>query len=79
MSLFAAGLVLIFLTAIAFWKPIAPLFMIMAGTSLMLGLYWFDIFTTNIGMAVSLALIAYSIICMGYAFKVALWDGVEDG
>jgi len=79
MSLYGAVIILVFLTVIAFWKPIAPLFMIMAGVSLMLGLYWFDVFTTEIGMAVSLALIAYSLICMGYAFKVALWDGSENG
>ena len=78
MSLYGAVIILVFLTVIAFWKPIAPFFMIMAGVSLMLGLYWFDVFTNEIGMAVSLALIAYSLICMGYAFKVALWPGDEN-
>lgn len=74
MSLFGAIIILIFLAALAFWKPIAPLFMIMAGISLMLGLYWFDVFTTEIGMAISLGLIAYSLLCIGYAYKVIFWQ-----
>ena len=77
MSLFGAVIILVFLTVIAFWRPIAPLFMLMAGTSLMLGLYWYDVFTTEIGMAVSLALIGYALVCIGYAYKVILWDGSE--
>ena len=79
MSLFGAVTILIFLTVIAFWKPIAPLFMLMAGVSLILGLYWFDVFTTEIGMAVSLALIGYALVCMGYAFTVAFLGGSENG
>ena len=78
MSLFGAVIVLVFLTVIAFWRPYAPLFMITAGVSLMLGLYWFDVFTNEIGMAISLVLIAYSLVCIGYTFKVIFWQGNEE-
>jgi len=74
MSLYVAIVILVFLSALAFWNPIAPLFMLMAGVSLMLGLYWYDVFTNEMGMAMSLVLIGYSFVCIGYTYKVVFWQ-----
>lgn len=65
-----ALVVLVLISALAFWRPIAPLFMIMAGMALMIGLSWYDIYTNEMGMAISLCLIGYSFLCIGYTFKV---------
>ena len=75
--LYASIIILLAFSLLAFWKPLVPLFMIIGGISLMLGLYWFDVFNNSIGLAISLILIAYSFFSIGYAIKVALWEGGE--
>ena len=76
MHLIIAVVALLTLSALAFWKPVvAPLFMIMAAMSMMIGLYWYDMYTNELGMSMSLAFIIYSFVCFGLAFKVIFSDG----
>lgn len=72
-QLFSALVGLVALSFLAFWRPSAHLFMILAGISIMLGLYWFDIYTDSLGMGCSIGFIGYSFLCLGYAIKVMLW------
>ena len=58
---------------LAFWKPNAVLFMILAGISIIAGLYWYDLYTTNIGLTMGLMLIAYALFCIGMAFRMMFW------
>lgn len=73
MSLVLAGAAVVFFSLIAFWKANAIVFMLVAGASLMLGLYWFDVYPTDIGLAISLMFIAYSLVCLGLAFRCIFW------
>ena len=68
---FLIGLSLLFLIGLsflAFWKYHVVLFMLLAAASIILGFCWYDTFTTNLGLAVSLVLIAYSLASIGFAF-----------
>ena len=58
---------------LAFWKPNAVLFMLVAGSSLILGLHWYDVYTTNIGLTIGLLLVAYGLFCIGMAFRMLFW------
>lgn len=49
------------------------LFMMVAGVALVLGLYWYDAFTTNIGLTIGLVLIGYGIVCAGLALRCLFW------
>jgi len=60
-------------SAMAFWIQNAPLFMITANISIMVGLQWFNVYTDNTGMAISLMLIIYSFTCCGFAFRCIFW------
>lgn len=77
MELLAAVWLLALLSVLAFWRPYAPLFMILAGMAMMFGLRVYDIYTNETGMAFSLCLICYSLVCLGYTFKVIFWQGNE--
>ena len=73
MSVFLAGAVLAFFSALAFWKANAMVFMICGGASLMTGLYTYDVYTSQIGLSISLMFIAYSFLCLGLAFRCIFW------
>ena len=68
-----AGCAVIFFSWLAFWRHNALMFMLTAGTSIMTGLYWRDTYTNNIGLAVGLMLIAYSLVCLGFALQCLFW------
>jgi len=75
-----ATLLLLGLMAIlAFWKPNPILFMVSGGVAMMSGLYWFDIYTTNLGMAVGMMLIAFSLYSIGMAFRLLFWNRESEG
>lgn len=63
----------IFFSCLGFWRYNALAFMIAAGASLMTGLYWYDIYTTNLGLGMGILLIGYSIVCLGLAFQCLFW------
>lgn len=65
--------VVIFFSVMGFWRLNPLLFMLAAGSSLMLGLYWYDAFTDNLGLTIGLMLIVYSLVCAGFAFKCIFW------
>jgi len=64
-----------FFSVLAFWRSNAALFMLAGGGSLMIGLFWYDQHTDTIGLTIGLLLIAYSILCIGYAFRAVFWRG----
>jgi len=70
---------LILFSILAFWRFHAVLFMLTAGASLILGFYWYDSFTTNQGLAISLMLLIYSFVCIGFAFRCIFWREKEIG
>lgn len=72
---FYTGIVaVVSLSVLAFWRPWAPLFMVIAGMSMFLGLAAYDVYTNYLGLAFGLAFICYSFICLGYTFRVILYD-----
>ena len=68
-----AGCVVIFFSFLAFWRLSALLFMLTAGTSIMVGFYWANTYTTNTGLAIGLMLIAYSLVCLIFALRCIFW------
>ena len=79
MSLWLALSALGLFSVLAFWKPNAVLFMLMAGISIILGLTWYDLYTTNMGLTMGLMLIAYALFCIGMAFRLLFWrQEIED-
>lgn len=74
MSLALPGLAVVFFSLMAFWKPNPVLFMLTAGASMMTGLKWFDVYTTDIGLSISLMLIGYSFISFGFAYRFIFWS-----
>ena len=73
MSLILAWCALVFFSGMGFWRPNPVLFMLAAAASITTGLYWFDVYTTDIGLSIGLALIAYGLLCVGLAFKCIFW------
>ena len=72
--LYFLGLLLILgFSALAFWRENALLFMLTAGLSIIIGLNWHDEFTTNMGLTISIMLYAYSLVCLGLAFRCIFW------
>jgi len=62
-----------FFSVLAFWRPNTVLFMLAGAVSLFTGLYWYDTFNTPLGMTVALCLVAYCLLCFGYAFRNIFW------
>ena len=60
---------LVVLSALAFWKPNAPLFMIVGAIAFFTGLKWFDVYTTDTGLTISLMEISYGFVAWGLAFR----------
>ena len=69
---------LIFMSVLAFWRPHVLLFLLMSGAALMIGLYWYDAYTNETGLTVSLMLIGYSFVSAAFGMKVMLWAGEKD-
>lgn len=63
----------VFFSSLAFWKLNALLFMLAAGASLMVGLQWYDVYTTPAGLTIGLMLIGYSFVCIAFAFRCLFW------
>jgi len=72
--LIVVGLMFIIgLSFLAFWRFNALLFMLLAGASLMFGFYWYDAFTTNLGLTLGLMMVAYALVCLALAFRCIFW------
>jgi len=65
------------LSALAFWRFNAVMFMLVAGASLLLGFCWYDAFTTNLGLTLGLMAVAYSLVCLGFALRCIFWSNKE--
>jgi len=64
---------LIGFSVLAFFSKYPPVFMITSGIALMTGLKWYDVFTNDTGLAVSLVIIAYAFICTFFSFRYIFW------
>lgn len=65
------------LSYLAFWRWNPVLFMLTAGASIVFGFYWYDAFTTNLGLALGLMMMAYALVCVGFAFRCIFWRNKE--
>ncbi len=65
-------------SVLAFWKFNSLLFMITAGVSLMVGLYWYDAYTNVTGLSISLMVIGYALVCIVFAFVLLFQIGGEN-
>ena len=57
------------LSAFAFWQSAPVLFMVSGGVGLATAFYWYDTYTNNFGLAVSLVLLALSLYYLAVAFR----------
>jgi len=73
MNLLIAIIPVALFSALAFWKLSSLLFMLVAGGSLILGLAWYDAYTTELGLTIGMILIGYSLVCLGFAFRCIFW------
>lgn len=73
MSVILAGGIIAFFSALAWSTKNAQVFMICGGASLMTGLYTYDVYTSQIGLSISLMFIAYAFLCLGLAFRCIFW------
>ena len=71
--LFVFLMPLVFLSVIAFWRFSASMFMLSAGAGVATGLAWYDVYTTNWGLAIGIMLMAYGLVCLGFAFRCIFW------
>lgn len=79
MELMFGIIAVVLLSVVAFWKRYAFFFMLLAGASLMLGLQWFDVYVTKVGLSISLMLIGYSFTACAFAFKyMFIYDEAAD-
>ena len=69
----AAFFVVVFFSILGFWKANPLPFMLAAGSSIILGCYWYDIYTNHLGLTMGLMLMVYGLICVGYAFRCIFW------
>lgn len=62
-------------TFLAAWKENAVPFMLLAGLSMMAGLYIPDVAgeTNGVTIAAGLVLIGYSLLCCGWAIRLMFW------
>lgn len=74
-ALIIEGAALVFFTVLAYWRPNELLFMLAAGASMMLGLHWYDVYVTNTGLTIGLMFIAFSFVCLGFAYRCIFWKG----
>jgi len=76
-SLFFGLLFILGLSTLAFWLRTfqALLFMIVAGAALILGFFWYDAFTTSLGLALGLMMLLYAMVCVGLGFWCIFWRG----
>lgn len=65
---------IVIMSALAFWRLNAVLFMITAGMSVIMGFYWYDALANDAALAVGLMLVAYGFLCVGFAFRCIFWN-----
>jgi len=73
LSLIMAGCAVLFFSELGFWRRTPLLFMLAGGASLMLGFHWYHVYTTPTGLTIGLMLVAYSFVCIAFAFKYIFW------
>lgn len=77
MSLLIGFLALTLFSGLAFWKLNAVLFMLTAGIALMVGFKWYDVYTDETGLTISLSIVAYSLVCIAFAFRCLFWRNFD--
>ena len=79
MNMIMAGCGVAFFSLLAFWKLHPLLFMLAGGSSLMLGLAWYDAYDTNLALGMSLMVILYAIACIAFAFYTLYTGKIKKG
>ena len=49
------------------------MFMLTGGVSVAIGMLWFDTYDSIFGLAMALMLIAYALVCFGFAYRCIFW------
>ncbi|NVM23514.1 MAG: hypothetical protein HWN68_17245 [Desulfobacterales bacterium] len=70
--------VLALLSLVAYLEKNAIFWMMTGAASLFIGFYWYDMFTTNLGLAVGLCFIGYWLVSWSIAFKCMLFKDRAD-
>jgi uncharacterized membrane protein (DUF2068 family) len=85
-TFFGGLLILALMSGFAFWKERwAALFMLCSGAAMILGLETPRLISppgvqTPMGMTAGLAMVGYSLVCIGLAFRIIFWneDAIDD-
>ncbi len=78
LMLIVAFMPLVLFSVLSFWRPNPVLFMLSAGVSLMTGFYYYDTYVTNLGLTLGLCLLAFSLFCLGMAYRTLFWKGPRE-
>lgn len=79
MELSMTGAAVVFFSAMAFWRQNPALFLVCAGCSIMCGLEWYNHYTTNYGLGISIMIILYAFICIFFAYRMIFFKGKDTG
>ena len=77
---FVAYIPWLMLTVLAFWHPHTVIFMVLAGVSLMIGLYTPDMLngtaSTPLGLGIGLMMVVFAFLCLALAYK-EIWPSED--
>ncbi len=59
---------LVFISILAHWRFNPVMFLLAGIIAIFNGLYWYDVYDTPTGLAISLCLIVYGLVCIGLAY-----------
>lgn len=65
--------ILLILMAFSFWQPNSITYMLSGGISCILGLQWYDCYTSKMGLTVALMLLANWLLMWGLAYRTLFW------
>ncbi len=57
---------------LAYWKNIPLLYIILSAISLFVGFKWYDVYTDDTGLAISIGLIAFALVNIGRAIQAMI-------
>ncbi len=69
LSLAVTFLPLALFSILAFWRNHGLLYILTAAVSLFVGFSWYDTYTTDMGLTISICLFGYALVCIGMAIR----------
>ena len=71
-GLVLACIPLILFSFLAYWKNHALIFLITAAVSLFVGFKWYDVYVNDVGLTISICMVAYGLVNIGMAIKAMI-------